>query len=174
MSRFLKFLIIIAAVINLIFVFIFDGKIPSNLSLPFVKNAVEGEKETAEETETLPAETEETVEKETEFQTEEAAAEEPETGEPETEEVEEEEILPRCRIIAAGGSNVRSGPGTNFEIVTAYPYDTVFTLRGEPEIGWYPILAEDGTEGYIFENQIEIIDVNTAEENIPLTEERLQ
>lgn len=169
MSRFLKFLIIVAAVINLVFVFVLDGKIPSNLPLPIIKDAAESEEPAFEAEELQPVAAEEVTEEEKEIQTEEAGA-----GAEETEEPEAEDILPRCRISAAGGSNIRSGPGTNFEIVTAYPYDTVLSLTGEPEIGWYPILAEDGTEGYIFENQIEILDENAAEEIGPLAEDLMQ
>lgn len=171
MSRFFKFLILVAAVINLAFVFVFDGKIPSGLPIPFL-NSEEDREEVNEQSEIRPAETEETAEAETEVQTEEPEDLEPEAVEPETE--EPEEILPRCRIAAAGGSNIRSGPGTGFDIVTAYPFDTILTLTGEPEIGWYPVLAEDGTEGYIFENQIEILDENTGEENVPAAEDLMQ
>jgi hypothetical protein len=34
-------------------------------------------------------------------------------------------------------------------------------------------MAEDGTEGYIFENQIELLDEETAED-APLTDEMMQ
>lgn len=171
MSRFFKFLILVAAVINLAFIFVFDGKIPSSLPIPFLEASSEraeisGEDELQIAEKVILAEEEgleETMLPQEEPEEEEAAAEEP----------EEEEAVPRCRIISTDGSNIRSGPGTNFDIVTSYPYDTVFTLTGEPEIGWYPIMAEDGTEGYIFENQIELLDEETAED-APLTDEMMQ
>ena len=170
MSRFIKFLILVAAVINLAFVFVFDGKLPSDLPLPFIKDAAENEAAEPETAEPMPA-AEAVAEAEEEIRTEEAE-EEAEAEEPAAD--ESEEVLPRCRISAAGGSNIRSGPGTNFDVVTAYPYDTVLVLTGEAEIGWYPIMAEDGTEGYIFENQIEILEENTAEEDIPQAEDLMQ
>lgn len=168
MSRFFKFLIIVAAVVNLAFVFVFDGRIPSNIPIPFVKNAEESE-ETLPESDVLQPDDAEVAEEETEVLPEEAAAEGTEEEEL-TEETEEETAVPRCRIISAGGSNVRSGPGSSFEVLTSYPYDTVLILTGEAEIGWYPILAEDGTEGYIFESQVEILEENAAED-VPVTEE---
>ena len=164
MNRILKFLILVAAVMNLVFVFVFDGQIPSSIPLPLFNNEAEREETVPIEAEVQPA-AEEAMEAEPEIPAE-------ETGEEAAEE-EEEEYVPRCRVISEGGSNVRSGPGTGFDVVTSYPHDTVFILRGEPETGWYPILAEDGTEGYIFESQIEILD-DHAEENVPLTEENNQ
>jgi hypothetical protein len=82
----------------------------------------------------------------------------------EEEEPVEEPVLPECRIISLDGSNIRSGPGMDYEIVASYPYDMVLSLTGEYEIGWYSILAEDGTEGYIFETQIELPEGYVAEE----------
>lgn len=164
MNRILKFLILVAAVMNLVFVFVFDGQIPSSIPLPLFNNEAEREETVPIEAEIQPA-AEEAVEAEPEI-----PAEEPVEEAGEEKDEEEEEYVPRCRIISEGGSNVRSGPGTGFDVVTSYPYDTVFILRGEPETGWYPILAEDGTEGYIFESQIEILD-DHAEEDVPLAEE---
>ena len=157
MNRFLKFLIIVAAVINLAFVFVFDGRIPSGIPLPFFNNEAKREEAVPIEAEVQPA-AEEAMETEPEIPAEEVGEEAADAAEE-----EEEEYVPRCRIISEGGSNVRSGPGTGFDVVTSYPYDTVFILRGEPETGWYPILAEDGTEGYIFESQIEILDDHAEE-----------
>lgn len=166
MNRFLKFLIMAAAVINLVFLFIFDGRIPSVLSLPFVSSAVESEEAVPQADPVQPAEA---AVEETQTLPEEAPAEGNEE-EMAPEEPEEAAFLPGCRIISGDGSNVRSGPGTGFEVVTSYPYDTGLVLTGAPENGWYPILAEDGTEGYIFESQIEILEDN-AEEDVPLAEE---
>ena len=166
MSRFFKYLILVAAIANLAILFVYDGVIPENLPIPFIRNETEKEENAGEdaapETAVLPEETQEKepeTEPETVKEPEEAetAMETGEAGETETAsetETEEEPELLQCRIISEYGSNVRSGPGPDYDVVASYPYDTVLTLTGEPDMGWYPILAEDGTEGYIFETQI--------------------
>ena len=163
MKTFFKFLLLLILAANLLLLFVFDRLIPASLHFPFG----------SEELETIITEEEEKEDEAGTVDIEEAAvhaeepAEQPEP-EPETEPVPgtdtvmveetEEEALPVCRIISQGGSNIRSGPGIDFEIIASYFYDTRLSLTGEPENGWYPILAEDGTEGYIFETQIEIPD----------------
>lgn len=183
MSRFFKFLIMAAAIANLVLLFVFDGRIPENLPMPFFMQSAESEENEAEEPafeeavpeEAVPeesdlnAQAEEAPEPETETEKEpEALPEEPEeviaAENPEEEEPAEEPVLPECRIISLDGSNIRSGPGMDYEIVASYPYDMVLSLTGEYEIGWYSILAEDGTEGYIFETQIELPEGYVAEE----------
>ena len=161
MSRFFKFLIMVAAIANLILLLSFDGQLPSFVRIPFLPSAEEAEETEAVKPvpeETLP-EKEEAAEPETTVETAMAEPEEEvqeEAGEETEEEAQEEETLPECRVISEYGSNVRSGPGPDYEVVTAFPYDTVLVITGEPEIGWFPIRAEDGTEGYIFETQIEL------------------
>jgi len=158
MKTFFKFLLLLILAANLLLLFVFDRLIPASLHFPFG----------FEESETIITEEEEKEDEAGTADIEEAAvhAEEP-AEQPETEPVpdtdivmeeQEEEALPVCRIISEGGSNIRSGPGIDFEIIASYFYDTRLSLTGEPENGWYPILAEDGTEGYIFETQIEIPD----------------
>jgi hypothetical protein len=175
MSRFFKFLIMVAAIANLILLFVFDGEIPEELPMSFFMHQAESEVNGAEEPaveEAVPEEAdlnvqaEEVAEPETETDMEaEALPEETAAAEePAEEETEEEEALPVCRIISLDGSNIRSGPSLDNEVVASYPYDTVLTLTGEYEIGWYSILAEDGTEGYIFETQIELPEGYVAEE----------
>lgn len=150
MKNFFKFLLLIVLVANLLLLFVFDRLIPAEVHLPFdlgrsehtVTEEPENEIQTADIIEeTVPAEE---PEGETELETE-----------PMTE-VAEEEILPVCRIISAGGSNVRTGPGSGYDVIGIYPYDTVLTVTGEAENGWYPIRTEDGSEGYIFESQVTV------------------
>lgn len=157
MKTFFKLLLLIVLTANLLLLFVFDRLIPTEIQLPFDFGRPE------------PAVAEETVaEIQKEDMEEEAAAEEPAEeeepaaepdAEPEADTVfqePEEEALPVCRIISAGGSNVRTGPGSGYEVVGVYPYDTVLSVTGEAENGWYPVRTEDGTEGYIFESQITI------------------
>ena len=167
---FLKFLIVIAAIVNLLILFVFDGRLPSQLRLPFSLPNVRKE---AAETEEEPAEEETTVE--------EQAPEEPETEnivfeeeETEPEEAVEEETVQRCTIISADGSNIRSGPGLDYEVVATYAYDTILVVTGEPENGWYPIQAEDGTRGYIFESQISMLEEGTQNEGDVQTQDQTQ
>ena len=172
MSRFFKFLIMAAAIANLVLLFVFDGRIPENLPMPFFMQSAESEENEAEEPAFEEAVPEEAVPEEADLNAQAEEAPEPETEtEEEAEELPEEVIaaeetaeeenpeeqaLPECRVISLDGSNIRSGPGLDNEVVASYPYDTVLFLTGEYEIGWYSILAEDGTEGYIFETQIEL------------------
>ena len=180
MSRLFKFLIMVVAIANLVLLFVFEGEIPASLPMPSFINRAESEENGAEEAvpeETVPEETvpeeadlnaqaEEVTEPETETEKEPEALPEEVTAaeEPEEDETAEEPALPECRIISLDGSNIRSGPGMDYEIVASYPYDMVLSLTGEYEIGWYSILAEDGTEGYIFETQIELPEGYAAEE----------
>jgi uncharacterized protein YgiM (DUF1202 family) len=150
MKNFFKFLLLIVLAANLLLLFVFDRLIPTEVHLPF---DLGGSESTV------------TVEPENEIQTtdivdETVPAEEPkEESEPETEpetELPQEEILPVSRIISAEGSNVRSGPGSGYDVIGIYPYDTVLMVTGEAVNGWYPIRTEDGTEGYIFESQVTV------------------
>ena len=170
MKSFLKFLVLTALAANMVFLFVLGGRIPEGISLPFGLSMPETEEE-EEMTADVPAEAEkEKAEevKEEESGTEAAkkdrkAGQEPAKDQEEgirTEEMtgeEEKETLSSCRIISDSGSNIRSGPGLDYEVILSYPYDTVLLVRGEAQDGWYPILAEDGTEGYIFETQIELL-----------------
>ncbi len=171
MSRFFKFLIMVAAIANLVLIFAFEGAIPEYLPLPFFMQKAESEENGAGE----PAIEEAAFEEagpavQTEKMTEPEAGTEAEPLPEETaaaeETPEEEEPVPVCRIISPEGSNIRSGPGVDFEVIASYPYDTVLVLTGEYEIGWHSILAEDGTEGYIFETQIELPEGYTTEETV--------
>jgi hypothetical protein len=175
MKNFLKFLLLIVLAANMFFLFVLGGRIPEGISLPagLTPGAAEDEEEMTAQ---VPEETEKvktnkdkekengTEEPEKDRETRKEAGEAPagETGaeagtEAGTEEgTGEEAALPSCRIISENGSNIRSGPGMDFEVVRSYPYDTLLLMKGAVQDGWYPIQAEDGTEGYIFETQIEL------------------
>ena len=170
MSRFFKFLIMVAAIANLVLIFVYEGQIPGDFHIPFLGQMSENEsKEPLVEETVLPVQTEEVAEPEIAEEEEvlpETPVAEVEVAEEPAEEAVEEEEPPVCRIISLDGSTVRSGPGPDYEVVTSYPYDTVLVLTGEPEIGWYPVLAEDGTEGFIFETQIELPEGYVTEETV--------
>ena len=170
--RFLRTLLIIAAIINLLCIFVFDGQIPSQIHLPFSFPAFPGG---AAETAEAPVEeiAEEEVQEEHAAETaelpEEELEEEPAGEEPVEQPVEKpaEEPVSRCTITSPGGSNIRSGPGSDYEVITAYAYDTLLVVIGEPENGWYPIQAEDWTTGYIFESQISMLEENQNQDQNP-------
>ena len=188
MKSFFKFLLLILVIANILVLFVFDRFIPSSISLPFMSveglanvledlseqraSEEEAEKE-EEEKKDLEAEEEKEGEaaegeEDADLQTgreepAEETAEETEAEEPaETE--EPAEAVPACRVISDTGSNVRSGAGIGFSVIGAYPYNAVLTITGEKENGWYPVMAQDGTEGYIFESQVEIIDAGAEGE----------
>lgn len=177
MKNFFKFLILILVIANMLVLFVFDRFIPASIGLPFL--SVEGLANVMEELSEEKTSEEEQKDLETEAENGDEAAEgEEDTGiqtgpeEPvndmaeaeETESEEHEEVVPSCRIISDTGSNVRSGAGTGFPSIGIYPFDTVLTITGEAENGWYPVFAPDGTEGYIFESQIEILEAGAAAE----------
>lgn len=51
-------------------------------------------------------------------------------------------------IINATNVNIRTGPGTNFPIVTKVNKDTTVTIK-EQAFGWYKIVLSDGTTGWV-------------------------
>ncbi len=55
----------------------------------------------------------------------------------------------------AVGANLRTGPGTDFAIVTSVVAETSITLLGYAE-GWYQVALPDDTEGWMSEQVIEI------------------
>lgn len=51
-------------------------------------------------------------------------------------------------IINGTSVNIRTGPGTNFPIVTKVNKDTTVTIK-EQAFGWYKIVLSDGTTGWV-------------------------
>ena len=51
-------------------------------------------------------------------------------------------------IINGTNVNIRTGPGTNFPIVTKVNKDTTVTIK-EQAFGWYKIVLSDGTTGWV-------------------------
>lgn len=161
MKTFFKILLLIVLAANMLLLFVFDRLIPADIQLSFDFGRAETTVTEEPDTEIQEADTEKEPVIPEETSEEQTAEKEPD-AEAEPEEPEEE-ALPVCRIISESGSNVRSGPGSGYEVIGIYPYDTVLTIIGEAEIGWYPIRTEDGAEGYIFESQIVIPDEAAAE-----------
>ncbi len=51
-------------------------------------------------------------------------------------------------VISGNSVNIRTGPGTNFPIVTKVNKDTTVTIK-EQAFGWYKIVLSDGTTGWV-------------------------
>lgn len=64
--------------------------------------------------------------------------------------------LPVLEGTVAVGANVRSGPGTDFRILTSLVVGTVVTIQGKTEDGWYSVVLEDGQAAWMFETVLEV------------------
>lgn len=137
----IKYGVAILAVLNLIWLFGFEYRLPGKAAdRPAVEEAVEAAT-TVEETEAAAAAV--TI----------AVAEE---KEPE-EESETEENAVRCRVIVSNSLNIREGPGTSYKVVTTANYNEVLTVLGG-ENGWVHVRNNGGQEGYVSETYIEIVE----------------
>jgi hypothetical protein len=71
-------------------------------------------------------------------------------------------LVPLGQITSGGGVNVRSGPGTGYEIVTTLSPDTrVSVLDQSADGAWYKIRLEDGQEGWISTSLLTVIGTPT-------------
>jgi hypothetical protein len=64
-----------------------------------------------------------------------------------------------CRPADGNTPNIRSGPGSDYGVIRMAAYDEVMIVRGEAEGGWLPIQTQDGLEGYIYEGMLIIDEV---------------
>lgn len=64
----------------------------------------------------------------------------------------------KCRVISSKNARIRSGPGTDHERVTSVPRGTILTVLGVEENGWVHIRTDDGVEGYVSGDLVEMID----------------
>lgn len=64
--------------------------------------------------------------------------------------------------VTASYLNVRTGPGTNYKIITALQKDTVVTVIGKFENGWYKLLCNN-VSGYVSGDYLSFIDDNISE-----------
>ena len=175
-------ILVVLAVVNLIWLFVFNYKIPGLPSLSFRKkdmakseNVEEPlpEEKTAEEIEAVEEEPEAEAEENPDGEeTTEAADEEPEVEaeaalageeiaeaeakEPGFEEPEtEDDGRRRCHIIDGYNARIRSGPSMDYEIVTEMESGSVLVITGDMEDSWYPVRSEDGAvEGYIYSDLV--------------------
>ena len=64
----------------------------------------------------------------------------------------------KCKVITKGNARIRSGPGTEYERVASVTSGTILIITGE-ENGWYHVHTADfGIEGYILGELVELIE----------------
>ena len=144
----IKYIVILLSILNLVWLFGFEYR------MPFAKRSLTEETVAA----STAASAEEAVEEqEKSEENEENKEEEEEAAEGETAEEKTAEEVVRCRVRGTNRLNVRSGPGTSYDIVGTAARGEVFFVLGV-ESGWVHVRNEAGVEGYVSENYIEILE----------------
>lgn len=176
MRKIIPYILAFIATVNLIWLFAFDYRIPDFVTSAFgniFHSAPAGEAEQQEENEAAEAaeETEEQTAQEAVQSGQEAAAAEPgaagngEGTVPENgqEGMATETAERTCRPTEGNAPNIRSGPGSNNDVIGAAGADEIMTVRGDAENGWLPIRTAAGLEGYVFADLVEIIEPEEPE-----------
>ena len=142
---FLKYFAVILALINLVWLFGFNYRIPGRSNKPNRPEYTVAETSAASETESDTQE-EETVEAE--------VSENPATAETEDMAAKHK----RCRVIQGIGLNVRSGPGPKYDIVTTVAGGTEMECLDDGEGSWIHVRTPDGKEGYVSKGYVEMLE----------------
>ena len=159
-QRFSKNIIVVISVLNLIFLFGF------NYRIPFIHHQAESmellESSVLENDGTDPAASEPASSGETSPEAGaagDAAASQEQTPEENAaaEEQAQAGTAQQCVVSARSSANVRSGPGTEYDVVASLPSNTVLDITGEAQNGWYPVRAENGVEGYIIQTYVTMV-----------------
>ena len=180
MRRIIPYILAALAVLNLVWLFGFDYKIPSAFTHFTVRETqtTEEEEEVSVPEKEEEAQTQEPVEEaakgeeagqETlqqagvqETAEEQAPAEQtaqaPDNGPPAAAETVPAEGERTCRPADGNTPNIRSGPGQDYGVIRMARFDEVMIIRGEEEGGWLPIRTLDGQEGYIYSGMLIIDD----------------
>lgn len=137
----IKYGVAILAVLNLIWLFGFEYRLPGKAADRPAVEEVAGAATTVEATEVAAAAV--TI----------AIAEEEEPQE----EIETENNTVRCRVTVSNSLNIRGGAGTNYAVVTTANYNEILTVLGG-ENGWVHVRNAGGQEGYVSESFVEIIE----------------
>ena len=64
----------------------------------------------------------------------------------------------RCRVVQGTGLNVRSGPGPNYSILTTVKGGTEMECLDEGEGTWLHVKIPDGQEGYVSKGYVEMLE----------------
>lgn len=153
MRKIIRNILAFIAVMNMIWLFGFNYRIPSFISRLYRNETQSEEIALTEERieETLQEADQEALVSEESVIHESQVREEEKTAQQDTQEVQEEAGAGlTCRPIEGHNPNIRSGPGSEYDIVGAAEENEVMTVTGEEENGWLPVRKDDGTEGYVF------------------------
>ena len=139
----IKYIVITLSVLNLIWLFGFEYRLP-DLKLSGPEDTAVAATTAAGAATTTAAAT--------------PAEEAPEevVEEPEEEKGQKEEAI-RCRVTVTNNLNIRSGPGTSYKVVGTASYEEILTVLGV-EDGWVHVRNNAGVEGYVSESFIEILE----------------
>ena len=143
---FLKYFAVILALINLIWLFGFNYRIPGRSKKLNRPEYTAAETSAASETES-EAQEEETVEAEMSENPAMAGTEDMAAANHK-----------RCRVVQGTGLNVRSGPGPKYDIVTTVTGGTEMECLDEGEGSWIHVRTLDGKEGYVSKGYVEMLE----------------
>lgn len=158
MKRTITYVLAVFAVLNMVWLFAFDYRLPffrsqsageETIQPVEIEDTAEGTKEAEEQEEqadvTAPV-------SEAHAPTDEGAGAETETVQENVQETtgEPEERERTCRVAEGNIPNLRSGPGSNYDVVGSAYEGEILTVTGPEEDGWLPIRNADGLEGYVF------------------------
>ena len=69
-----------------------------------------------------------------------------------------EDSYKKCRVISGKNARIRSGPGTEYERITSVPNGTILTVISVEDNGWVHIVTDDGIEGYVSGDLVEMLE----------------
>ena len=93
----------------------------------------------------------------------------PYPGSPEVPESDYEEDNTRIQVDSDIGLNVRTGPGTNYSIITALPNGTQMTrIAKSKSTQWDKVRLDNGMEGYVFRDGTKDIETYIKVESVSL------
>ena len=153
----IKYIVILLSILNLVWLFGFEYRIPFAKRFLTEETVAASTAASAEEAVEEQEKSEENEENKEEEEAAEGETAEEKASEGATAEEETAEEVVRCRVRGTNRLNVRSGPGTSYDIVGTAARGEVFFVLGV-ESGWVHVRNEAGVEGYVSENYIEILE----------------
>ena len=63
-----------------------------------------------------------------------------------------------CRSGEGNTPNIRSGPGTSYDILKTADFNEVMVVTGEPVRGWIPVRTKEGYEGFVSSDMVDMLD----------------
>ena len=158
MRKIIPNILAVIAVLNLVWLFGFSYRIPSFINR-LIRNETQSEEAAVTEEgtdEAIQGTEQETTGDEAPVINESSVQQGENALQQEVQEMTEEELT--CKPKEGHSPNIRSGPGSEYDIVGAAEENEVMTVTGEEENGWLPVRKEDGTEGYVFSDIVILLD----------------